>query len=504
MPRRVLRAAVNAWRAAGVATALALVLAGCAAREPVKTFSADLLIANANLVDVAAGRILVASDVLIRGERIVAVRASRGECSRETACVDARGRYLMPGLWDMHVHFGGGPELVDENRDLLPLYVAHGVTSVRDAAGDLSTHVLDWREQIAQGELLGPRLFTSGPKIEGKGSIWPGDLEVGTREELHAAFDFLEAQRVDFIKITDSALPVPLFVEALRESDRRGLRTSAHVPLSMDLADLVRYGLDSVEHVDYLLKPASRESAAISAEYSQGQLDYRGAMTRYAQTFDADVARVEFARLAGLGLAVVPTLNGSRTLAMLDREDHSADAFLAYLGPGLKATYGWRIERAARDDAAAISARHLRAQRSAQMMPLLQQAGVRIIAGTDAGFLNAYNYPGLGLHDELARYVEAGLSPGQALQSAILAGPQWLGLDADYGAIETGKVADLLLLTRDPLQDISATRGIEGVVLRGRWFDRSALDRLLETARHKVAAAEAALLHGKAGAGERD
>lgn len=231
--------------------------------------------------------------------------------------MDAAGRLALPGLWDMHVHFGGGEALVAENRNLLPLYVAHGITTVRDAAGDLSPSVLEWRAAVAAGTLPGPAIFTSGPKVEGINSVWPGDLEVGSEPDVRAALDALEAMRVDFVKITENTLT---------------------------------------------------------------------------------------------------------------------------------------------------------------------------LAGTDAGFLNSFNYPGIGLHDELEILVRYGLTPQQALTASVISGPAFLGRAADFGAIATGKVADIVLLDANPLEDIRATRAIHGVVVRGRHHDRAALDALLAEAQARASA----------------
>jgi len=133
--------------------------------------------------------------------------------------------------------------------------------------------------------------------------------------------------------------------------------------------------------------------------------------------------------------------------------------------------------------AAAVTRRHERFEEAARLLPLLQKGGVTILAGTDAGFLNSFNYPGIGLHDELQILVKYGLTPQQALAASVVNGPKFLGKAADYGALTPGKAADFLLLDRNPLGDITATRAIRGVVLHGRYQDRRALDSLLaETA----------------------
>ena len=188
---------------------------------------------------------------------------------------------------------------------------------------------------------------------------------------------------------------------------------------------------------------------------------------------------------------MTPTLNGSRILAYLDADTHASDDYLKYLGAGLKATYEGRVTRAAADDAAAVARRHERFEQAARLLPLLQKAGVTILAGTDAGFLNSFNYPGIGLHDELEMLVRYGLTPQQALAASVVNGPAFLGKAADFGALAAGKVADILLLERNPLEDIRATRAIHGLVLRGRHLDRAALDRLLAEAEARASATDA-------------
>lgn len=470
---------------------LCFLLGACAQGRTVPAIRADLLVRDATVVDVRDGRLLPHRTIAVRDGRILAI-AGAGDTARFDAAeeIDANGKFAIPGLWDMHVHFGGGEALVDENRDLLPLYVAHGVTTVRDAAGDLSSHVLQWRGQVRRGELQGPAILTSGPKIEGKGSIWPGDIEVEDEAGLRAAFDRLEAMRVDFVKITESALSPELFLAALAEAERRGMKTSAHVPMSLMLDDVSAAGLDSIEHMGYALKAASTREREIAEASAAGRLGYRDALRAAADSFDRDTALAAYRRLAARGTAITPTLNGSRITAYLDQDDHRDDDYLRYIGPGLRATYAWRVERASRDDAEAVAARHRVYERSAALLPLLQQAGVTVLAGTDAGFLNSFNYPGIGLHDELREYVRHGLTPLQALQSATLRNAGFLGHGEESGEIAEGRNADLVLLRRDPLQDIAATRDIEAVVLRGELLDRGELDAMLAGVRARVAARE--------------
>ncbi|WP_294122468.1 amidohydrolase family protein [Sphingomonas sp.] len=473
-----------------VAMIAAAVMAAASADAAGRT-KIDVLIRHATVIDVASGKTLPDRAVAIKGGDIIDVGQDAALFRRYSAAwlVDATGKYVMPGLWDMHVHFGGGQELIQENRDLLPIYVAYGVTSVRDCAADISDSVIQWRSEVTAGSLFGPTIYTSGPKLEGYKPLWKGTIEVDTPAEVDAALDRLQAMKVDFVKITDNTLKPDIFEYAVKAAKVRGLKTSAHTPYAITIEQAARDGLGSVEHLDYLIKAGSPQEAAIGADYVAGKLSYGQASDRFVETFDAAYAKGEYARLKALGIYVTPTLTMSRILAYLDREDHRGDAALAYIGPGLRKTYEWRVERAAKSTPAQVEARHREYELSVKVLPMLRDAGIPILAGTDAGYLNSFNYPGQGLHDELERYVEAGLTPREALASATITGPAFLGHSDRYGAIAKGKAADVLILNANPLTDIRATRSIDSVVLHGKWIDRGVLDRTLAEARAKASKA---------------
>ena len=429
--------------------------------------SVDLLITNATVIDVVTGRIVDRQALALRGDTIVRMGDMRRFAGqRATRTVNAAGKFVMPALWDMHVHFGGGPSLIAENRALLPLYTAHGIVAVRDAAGDLSETVLAWRDSIARGLLDGPTLFTSGPKIEGINSIWPGDIEIDTRAGVDSALDRLQAMRVDFVKLTDNTLKPELFRYALGQVRTRGLRSSAHIPAAVPVRDAIELGLGSIEHLAYAVRAGAERPGQPTP-------------TDVIAAFDSATAMATYRLMAARGTYITPTLNISRTLAWLDTDTHANDAYLRYIGPGLQATYQGRVTRAAQADSAAIARRHRSYEFTSARLPMLQAAGVQILAGTDAGFLNSFDYPGIGLHDELQLMVQSGLTPLQALRGATINGATFLGKQSRHGTLAEGKAADILILDRNPLTDITATRAIHALVQRGRYLDRSALDSLL-------------------------
>ena len=479
---------MKALLAAVVAVVALIPLPGAAAQ------SADIVIRHATVVDVEHGRVIADQAVATAGDRIVAVGgdAAIAKSWQAARTIDAQGRYLIPGLWDMHVHFGGGPELIEENRALLPLYVAHGITTIRDCSGDLPDEVLAWRGEIARGALFGPTLLSSGPKIEGIKPVWKGTLETGSEADVDAALKKLLGLQVDFVKITDSTLRPELFLYAVRQAHAAGLRTSGHIPMALTVRQAVDAGLSSIEHLDYAFDAGVKDEASIAADFAAWRIDRAEASRRLDAGFDPATALQAYRYLASKKVSVTPTLNGGRIIAWLDRDTHASDEYLRYIGPKLRKTYEWRIQRAAQADAAAIEQRHRHYERVAAVLPMLQQAGVTIMAGTDAGFLNSFNYPGIGLHDELALYVEKGLTPAQALSAATRAGPAWFAKLDRHGAIGVGKAADLVLLERNPLEDIAATRAIRTVILRGAIHERDDLDRMLREAQAKVAAWNAA------------
>ena len=440
----------------------------------------DLLIKSGNIIDVVTGKMIEGKAIAINRDTVIAVidENDLGQYHAKKV-VDAKDKFIIPGLWDMHVHFGGGDTLIEENKNLLPLYIVNGITTVRDCAADISPSVLQWRSEIEQGKLFGPSIFTSGPKIEGDKSLWVGDLEVDTKEEATEALDLLQRMKVDFVKVTDNTLKPDLYLTILTEARRRGLKTSAHVPFALTLKQVSASGLGTIEHGSYLLKAGSTREQEITDKLASRKLTNREAMPLILESFDNEKAMAAFSEVSRNGTAVVPTLGISHTLAYLDQDDHHDDEYLDYIGSGLRKTYEGRVIRAAKDDAAAVELRHRVYEKTKSIIPLVQKSGMKIIAGTDAGYLNSFVYPGLALHQELELFTEAGLTPTEALQTATMNGPSFMGKESEFVTIERGKTANLVILNNDPLKNIRNTRDIDAVVLKGKIFGRQSLDSIL-------------------------
>lgn len=457
----------------------------------ITTFSqqkkADLLIKSVRIIDIKTGKITANQAIAVRNDSIIQVMDNQlAKQYKATQTVDGSGKYAMPGLWDMHMHFGGGDTLSEENKNFLPLYLANGITTIRDCAADISPDVLQWRDQINKGQLQGPTIFTSGPKLEGYKSIWLGDLEIGTSTELQQALDSLQKLKVDFIKITENTIKPEIYLEALREARKRGMAISGHVPYVLTMKQVADAGLSSVEHLTYAWKSGVKDDAALSRGIASGEIKGADINKYILQHFDTAAAMKTYRYMAEKGMYLTPTLTLGNVMAYFDQDNHASDPYLQYIGKGLQRTYQWRVKRATSDDSAAIVRRKMIYETSSSILPLLQKAGVKIMAGTDAGYLNSFDFPGIGLHQELALMVKFGLTPLQALQASVINSPAYLH-KTNYGAIAAGKKADILLLDANPVADIHNTQKINALVVKGKLLDRAALDQLLQEVREKTA-----------------
>lgn len=479
-------------RLAGVAIAAALL--ACGGEDVVPgtgtddTPPPDLIIDDVRVVDVATGSILSDHTVAIADGAVTGVWAAdqvpaevRGIVAggASATVIDGAGRYLMAGLWDAHVHFRGGEELRAANRELLRLYPAFGVTTVRDAGGDLTEAIFAWRDSIAAGDLTGPRILTSGPKLDGPRPSWDGSIALSDPAQVPAALDSLQVLGVDYVKLYDGTMSPQVFLAAVREAEARGMTVTGHMPLGVDFLEAVQAGLDGTEHLYYLYKGTAANRDSVGAAVRAGELGFWDAFWAVLGRRDAEREVAVFAAMAESGTAVVPTLHIGDVLSTVEQVDHSADSMLELIPDEIEATYAGRVRSAERSSLETREAnRRLRREMAALVAPL-QAAGVTILAGSDAGPFNSYTYPGAALHAELEALVAAGLTPAEALRAATTAPATFMGLGDELGRVAPGYVADLILLDENPLSDIRATRSVSTVILRGdEVLDRRALEAL--------------------------
>jgi imidazolonepropionase-like amidohydrolase len=400
----------------------------------------------------------------------------------EVLIVDHQGHYAIPGLWDMHVHLRGGPELINANERWLRQYLGFGVTSVRDAGGDLPYSVLHWKAEVMQGDVLGPRLFTSLRKLDGVVSGQPGSIVIDSRESIDRALDNLVFAGADFIKLYDTSFPPELFATTLNKAHARGLKTAAHVPSYVPLRDVIDAGLDSIEHVYFFVKAANPDDRRLSEEAALDVpfdgLEYLGQYATFSERADETYARETFRRMAAHGTAVVPTLAIEASFAaLLNRkaiESDSAEQTPSAIRVTHDAAIDYTVDMA--DIARPIFATFVR--HASRFLRIATDEGVVMLAGSDTGADNPGVYPGDSLHAELEQLVAFGLSPLEALRSATLDPARWMGLEKTFGSVSAGAAADVVILESNPLEDIANTRAIAAVIQQGVYFDRAELEDL--------------------------
>lgn len=442
--------------------------------------SADLLIKNATIVDVQSGKTESNKLVAISTTNIIAVdnSANAGDyTARKT--INARGKFVMPGLWDMHVHFRGGDSLITENKNLLPLYLAYGVTTVRDCGGDITPTLMRWRNKIRNGSLDGPRIFTSGPKLDGANPAWPGSIRVTDEEDINHALDSLQQIGTDFVKLYDGSLTKEMYYGIIKKAHKRGMLITGHMPLSANILQAADYGLDGEEHMYYVLKSCSPKADSLT------KLDIGyGMMDDLVDTYNPELADSVFNTLADHNFFVTPTLDVGQTLAQILVTNHQNDSLLTYIGSGIQQTYQGRINSAKRAGSGHTrQAGKLQAQFRRMIAPM-QKAGINLLAGSDGGPYNSYVYPGQSLHEELHLLVKSGLTTQQALKTAVVNGPKFFGLTDSYGGIAPGKEADILILNKNPLENIDNTNSISTVISRGKVYTREKLQQMLNDIKH--------------------
>lgn len=455
------------------------ILAGCL-RNSKETV--DIIIQNGKVIDLETGEI-VQKDIYISNGRIKNLANSDSPfIYKGNKLIDAKGKYILPGFWDNHVHFRGGKDLISNNRNFLNLFIANGVTTVRDAGGDLTSIVMQWKKGISEGTLLGPDIFTSGPKIDGPNATWAGSLEVKNELDIQKALDSLMALKTDFVKLYDSRISGGLYLKTIKEAESRGLITSGHMPFTVNLDETIDAGIDAIEHLYYVMKGCSSIEASVTEQLQVKSLGFWGAMPLLLESYEVATAEKTFAQLKTNNVYVVPTLHIGKVLSYLDEVNHNEDPYLKYMEEAFIKTYEGRIKGALNASAERRKERKELDLFFGKLTNNLNTHGVGILAGSDCGAYNSYIYPGISLHKELEALVKAGISPLDALRTSAYNGSKFLKKENDYGFIAKGKISDLVLLAENPLEDISNTQKIDFVIKGDAVFNAEALRRLLKEA----------------------
>ena len=413
-----------------------------------------LAISGVTVIDPHGGTAVSGVTVVVRAGRITSVGADT-VIPRDSTKIDGRGKFLMPGLWDMHVHLGFA------RASAFPAFVANGVTAVRDLGGELA-EIDRWRTEIATGTRVGPLIVRVGPMLVGQNPL-RFQLLIETPEQGRGTVRRLHAEGVDQIKV--KSMPRDVYFAVMAEAQALGLSVTGHVPTVTTPEEVSDAG-QSVEHVNTLFDgtfQAARRGQPFVAEVALWRAgdEARALFQRFVRNGTyVDATLVPYERLTNRLVAGLPDPDWQYTAASARAEAEKQMGRVRY-------------DAGSQPRVSDPDLRELQA-----VTRMMHDAGVKLLAGTDVSFVNA---PGFSLHDELELLVDAGLPPAAALRAAT-SNPAAVFPKLETGSIAPGRRADLVLLDANPLIDIRNARRIRAVILAGKFFDRPALDRLLAEA----------------------
>ena len=436
--------------------------------------SKALVLTHASVIDVTDGAVRSNQTIVIAGDRIQALgKFSDVKAPKDATTFDATGKYIIPGLWDSHVHtrYQGIP--------FLSLFILNGVTSVRDAAGPWTQleQIKEWKREIARGRLLGPRIVAAGPLIDGPNSRWTHGVSVNSAEEARQTVREVKAKGGEFIKVYD-LLGRDAYFAIVDESRKVGLSFFGHTPFAVSAGEASDAGQSTIEHLTGILLACSTREEDMRRDLVQGK---RVPDSELLDTYSEAKASALFAKFAKNNTVQDPTLSLFWTdiEARLKNPAIVSGERMEYIPASYREQ--WATALANTDD---VARRQRVFEKYKQVVAALLKAQVGIIAGTDT--LKSYFVPGFSLQDELELLAQAGLTPLQVLQAATVNPARQFRIN-DLGTVEQGQIADLVVLDGNPLQEIRNTREIFAVVAGGRLVDKQALNQLARETKASVA-----------------
>ena len=446
----------------------------CAVGKPARALEdarVPIVIAHVTVIDTTGGPARPNMTVVIEGDRITRVGAQGSKPAPKGArFIDGAGKFLIPGLWDMHIHTFFGDWVPGGREVTLPLFLANGITGVRDMGSDLEL-ILAARRDVARGTLLGPRMVVSGPMLDGPKTQFPSAIAIVTPEDGRRAVQMLSGRGVDFIKI-QSYVPRDAYFAIAEECRKRKIVFVGHVPDAIRASEAAGAGQKSFEHLIGIFEGSSTvEDELLKGPKGPG---------RFLETYDAAKEAALIPLLSRKRVWQCPTLYWERGQWLVDAIDVTKDPDAKY-APAYWREKSWPKFTAGiiKDlDTDPLPVREKFVAHELGIVKRLDRAGVPFLAGTDTP-AGVDVVPGFSLHQELQRFVDAGLTPMEALQTATINPARFLDRLGDLGTVEKNKIADLVLLDANPLDDIRNTRRIAAVIADGRYYPRAQLDRML-------------------------
>jgi imidazolonepropionase-like amidohydrolase len=451
-----------------------------------------IVITHVTVIDATGAPPQTDQTIVISGARITDIGPStKTKVPKGARIIDARGKFVIPGLWDMHVHLAGvSADPKWSKRVFLPLLLANGITGVRDMGGDLEA-LLSWKRDVEAGTLLGPHIVASGPWLAGGGKKSPEQFPVADADEARAAVRELKQRGADFIKII--SLPSrDAFFAVADEAKKQGITFVGHVPSVVTASEASDAGMHSIEHIVYselAYDCSSREEELRQAAREARAKRDGGALAKFSMqaidTYSPEKAAALWARFKRNGTWEVPTLASiaANAPSKITPEQQAHDPQLRFVPETLRKQWDPRLpgnQQSAEDQKWWIK----QFANDYKLAGEMHRAGVPMLAGSDS--LDRFVFPGQSLHKELTLLVDDGFTPMEALQSATRDAARFLNRESDFGTVAVGKWADLVLLDGDPLENIGNAASIFAVVRGGLYLDRAALDGLLAQAEAAV------------------
>lgn len=439
-----------------------------------------IAIVNVSIIDAQNAKSIPGQTVVIEDGRIIATgEANNIDVPPEALVITGDNRYLLPSLWDMHAHVYAISPMLE-----LPLYIAYGVTNVRDMLScpkpddpfiSCPDEKRSWTAESIAGERVGPRIvattsfMANGPGMVDRLKNVPEFFDTATPEQARAFVRHF-AESVEAIKVYDR-IPLDAYRALTEEAARFGLDVVGHRPHSVSAIEAAAQQ-KSIEHARFILHESYKGSEDLRRV--AGSHEWREDRRRMLDEHDPQMASAIFEAMAKNGTWYVPTHLTRWVDAYADDASVREDPLLRYLHPLMK----WQWLEDVNGTLAADPSPEARStyrefyHKGLELTGAAHAAGVRILAGSD------YIVAGADIHRELEQLVSAGLTPAEALTAATLAPAEYFGLDDRYGTIEADKVADMIILNGNPLTDIGNTQHIDSVIFNGNLYDRKALDRL--------------------------
>jgi imidazolonepropionase-like amidohydrolase len=431
-----------------------------------KGLPVDCLITNVNIVDVNTGKILKNKTVALDNNRISAIYDNEIVGSGSTIVIDGKGKYLIPGLWDMHAHYKWDHAEID------PLLIANGITGLREMWGDMPEFVKVPQKTQPEG-MVSPDVYLSGDLIDGNPPSFPiGCLVVTTPDEAIDAVKKQIDQKVDFIKVY-SSLSEECFMAIAKEAKKRNIPFAGHIPNKVSIYKAIDAGMASSEHLYGFL-----EGCLPQNYYENPPKSMEEFISRFPDSRFDSLCSV----LAKSSMWLCPTLTVNRAMGYLNDSTFTKDNRIAYLPNSVIEVWNLKMNPYTKGQIDTFAnGRRERYLFELSLIGKMNEKGVKFIAGTD--FPNPYVFPGFSLHDELSLMVKGGMPIIDVLRTATINPAIFMNKKTDFGSVEVGKLASLVLLNKNPLENIENTKTIETVIVRGKVYNRRALDLMLEKAK---------------------